>query len=141
MIVYFADRFLNILGKASTGLPKGYRIINDVKTEDVDSGVSTFEFDLKYKEDTLSEARNMVYPGNYVMRSYDDLDEFYTIIDTEADTSNNTIYVYALIRHTRYPTMSKNTQKTVDSKYTLTKSRTLLARFLGTRTPPHLSGC
>ena len=95
MIVYFADRFLNILGKASTGLPKGYRIINDVKTEDVDSGVSTFEFDLKYKEDTLSEARNMVYPGNYVMRSYDDLDEFYTIIDTEADTSNNTIYVYA----------------------------------------------
>ena len=37
----------------------------------------------------------MVYPGNYVMRSYDDLDEFYTIIDTEADTSNNTIYVYA----------------------------------------------
>ena len=75
MIVYFADRFLNILGKASTGLPKGYRIINDVKTEDVDSGVSTFEFDLKYKEDTLSEARNMVYPGNYVMRSYDDLDE------------------------------------------------------------------
>lgn len=95
MIVYFADRYLNILGKASTGLPQGYRIINDVKTEDVDSGVATFEFDLKYNEDTLSEARNMAYPGNYLMRSYDDADEFYTIIDTEEDTSNNTIYVYA----------------------------------------------
>lgn len=95
MIVYFADRYLNILGKASTDLPQGYRIINDVKTEDVDSGVSTFEFDLKYNEDTLSEARNMAYPGNYLMRSYDDADEFYTIIDTEEDTSNNTIYVYA----------------------------------------------
>ena len=95
MIVYFADRYLNILGKASTGLPQGYRIINDVKTEDVDSGVSTFEFDLKYNEDTLSEARNMAYPGNYLMRSYDDADEFYTIIDTEEDTSSNTIYVYA----------------------------------------------
>ena len=95
MIVYFADRYLNILGKASTGLPHGYRIINDVKTEDVDSGVSTFEFDLKYNENTLSEARNMAYPGNYLMRSYDDADEFYTIIDTEEDTSNNTIYVYA----------------------------------------------
>lgn len=95
MIVYFADRYLNILGKASTGLPRGYRIINDVKTEDVDSGVATFEFDLKYNKDTLSEARNMAYPGNYLMRSYDDADEFYTIIDTEEDTSNNTIYVYA----------------------------------------------
>lgn len=95
MIVYFSDRYLNILGKASTGLPQGYRIINDVKTEDVDSGVATFEFDLKYNEDTLSEARNMAYPGNYVMRSYDDADEFYTIIDTEEDTSSNTIYVYA----------------------------------------------
>ena len=95
MIVYFSDRYLNILGKASTGLPQGYRIINDVKTEDVDSGVATFEFDLKYNEDTLSEARNMAYPGNYLMRSYDDTDEFYTIIDTEEDTSSNTIYVYA----------------------------------------------
>lgn len=95
MIVYFSDRYLNILGKASTGLPQGYRIINDVKTEDVDYGVATFEFDLKYNEDTLSEARNMAYPGNYLMRSYDDADEFYTIIDTEEDTSNNTIYVYA----------------------------------------------
>ena len=95
MIVYFADRYLNILGKASTDLPQGYRIINDVKTEDVDSGVATFEFDLKYNEDTLSEARNMAYPGNYLMRSYDDADEFYTIIDTEEDTSNSTIYVYA----------------------------------------------
>ena len=95
MIVYFSDRYLNILGKASTGLPQGYRIINDVKTEDVDSGVATFEFDLKYNEDTLSEARNMAYPGNYLMRSYDDADEFYTIIDTEEDTSSNTIYVYA----------------------------------------------
>lgn len=95
MIVYFSDRYLNILGKASTGLPQGYRIINDVKTEDVDSCVATFEFDLKYNEDTLSEARNMAYPGNYLMRSYDDADEFYTIIDTEEDTSSNTIYVYA----------------------------------------------
>lgn len=95
MIVYFSDRYLNILGKASTGLPQGYRIINDVKTEDVDSGVATFEFDLKYNEDTLSEARNMAHPGNYLMRSYDDADEFYTIIDTEEDTSSNTIYVYA----------------------------------------------
>ena len=95
MIVYFSDRYLNILGKASTGLPQGYRIINDVKTEDVDSGVATFEFDLKYNEGTLSEARNMAYPGNYLMRRYDGAAELYTIIDTVEDTSSNTIYVYA----------------------------------------------
>lgn len=95
MIVYFADRYLNILGKASTGLPQGYRILNDVKAEDIDSGVATFEFDLKYDDNTLSYAREMAYPGNYIMRDYDDSDEFYTIIDTEEDTSSNTIYVYA----------------------------------------------
>ena len=33
MIIYFADRAMNILGSASTGLPKGLIITNDKKTE------------------------------------------------------------------------------------------------------------
>ena len=36
MILYFADRRMNILGQASTGLPKGVTITNDLKTEDID---------------------------------------------------------------------------------------------------------
>ena len=31
MIIYFADRAMNILGSASTGLPKGLMITNDKK--------------------------------------------------------------------------------------------------------------
>lgn len=37
MIIYFADRKLNILGQASTSLPKGFLLYDDVTTEDVDS--------------------------------------------------------------------------------------------------------
>ena len=29
MILYFADRYMNILGLASTDLPSGHRIYND----------------------------------------------------------------------------------------------------------------
>lgn len=95
MIVYFADRYMNILQKASTGLPKGFHIINDVKTEEVDVGVAVFEFDLKYDGEDRLQAREITKPGNYLLRHYDDEDEYYTIIDTEEDTSSNTIYVYA----------------------------------------------
>ena len=95
MIVYFADRYMNILQKASTGLPKGFHIINDVKTEEVDAGVAVFEFDLKYDGEDRLQAREITKPGNYLLRHYDDEDEYYTIIDTEEDTSSNTIYVYA----------------------------------------------
>ena len=35
MIIYFADRAMNILGSASTGLPKGLMITNDKKTEEI----------------------------------------------------------------------------------------------------------
>ena len=39
MIVYFADRHMNVLGQASTILPEGMTITDDLKTEDVETGV------------------------------------------------------------------------------------------------------
>lgn len=36
MILYFTDRSLNVIGKASTSLPGGYGIINDSKVEDIE---------------------------------------------------------------------------------------------------------
>ena len=42
MIIYFADRAMNILGSASTGLPKGLMITNDKKTEEISEGVAIF---------------------------------------------------------------------------------------------------
>ena len=95
MIVYLADRYMNILQKASTGLPEGFRIVDDRKTEEIDTGVAIFEFDLKYDKRSRLEAREITHPGNYLLRNFDGEDECYTIIETEEDTSGNTINVYA----------------------------------------------
>ena len=46
MILYFADRKMNILGQASTSLPEGVIISNDRKTEEVDEGGAILEFSL-----------------------------------------------------------------------------------------------
>ena len=43
MIIYFADRKMNILGLASTNLKKGLTITDDLKIEDVETGVASFE--------------------------------------------------------------------------------------------------
>ena len=48
MIVYFADRHMNVLGQASTILPEGMTITDDLKTEDVETGVSVFECKIPY---------------------------------------------------------------------------------------------
>ncbi len=43
MILYFADRKFNILGQASTQLPDGILIKDDLKSEDVETGVAVFD--------------------------------------------------------------------------------------------------
>lgn len=40
MIIYFADRRMNILGQASTALPEGLCIKNDKKTEEVEGMIN-----------------------------------------------------------------------------------------------------
>lgn len=100
MIVYFADRYLNIIGQASTTLPKGLKIIDDVKTEDVDTGVATFEFTLPYgdKKAERAFANKCTAAGNYILRrsgTSDKVDEFYTIIESEEDTKSHEISIYA----------------------------------------------
>ena len=43
MILYFANREMQILGQASTTLPDGFVILEDTKAEDVETGVASFE--------------------------------------------------------------------------------------------------
>ncbi len=95
MTVYFADRRMNILGMASTGLPRGFIIENDNKKDDVEAGIATLEFYLSYDDSTQLEVEQMTMPGNYLLRSYNESNEFYTIIDSESDTGTNIVYVYA----------------------------------------------
>lgn len=95
MIVYFADRKMNILGQASTTLPKGLMVTDDTKDEDVDSGVAVFECEFGFDADTRAKIEACVEVGNYILRKHDDENEFYTIIDSEVDTKKQTAFIYA----------------------------------------------
>lgn len=93
MIVYFTDREMNIIGQASTGLPKGLMISDDKKTEEIKNGSKTFEFNLNYID--RAEGENITKPGNYLLRASGDEYEFYTIIDAELDLAARCVNVYA----------------------------------------------
>ena len=95
MIIYFADRKLNILGQASTSLPDGIVIKDDLKTADVDSGVASFDCTVTYNSETKNDVKKCAEVGNYILRSHDGENEFYTIIDTEVNTSTQEVYMYA----------------------------------------------
>lgn len=95
MIVYFANRKMEILGQASTNLPSGIVIKEDKKTEEIDVGVDTFECRVAYTSETRSIAEQWTEAGNYVLRDNGDEHEFYTIINTEIDTGERDIYIYA----------------------------------------------
>lgn len=95
MILYFANRKMEILGHASTNLKDGFKASDDLKTEEVETGVAVFECDLFFDDDNRLELESMVEAGNYLLRSHDDENEFYTIIDTEIDTKDRKIYIYA----------------------------------------------
>lgn len=94
MIIYFADRKMNILGYASDRLKKGYIIQDDNKTEDTETGVAIFECTIGYDSTTLQDLDQCMEVGNYILRSNDGEKEFYTIIESERDTKDQTIYIY-----------------------------------------------
>lgn len=91
MILYFADRKMNILGQASTSLPEGVIISNDRKTEEVDEGVAILEFDLEYDPEWRKKAEAWTEAGNYILRKDGDDREFYTIISREKDPVNGSV--------------------------------------------------
>lgn len=95
MILYFADRHMNILGQASTELPEGLYITDDQKTEEVEAGVATLEFTLNYTGDTRKDATQYSAVGNYILRKNGDEQEFYTIITSEENIFKQEIEIYA----------------------------------------------
>ena len=96
MIIYFCDRQLNILGQASTTLPAGNRISQDKLVEDVETGVNSFECFITWDENTRHELESAIVAGNYILKQSDTAyDSLYQIIETEADTKAQEIYLYA----------------------------------------------
>lgn len=95
MIIYFADRKMNILGQASTDLPEGIRLTEDWKTQEVETGVTNFEFRLPYTEETRQDVKRYATVGNYILRQDEEDAEFYTIIEVESDSEKCLVDVYA----------------------------------------------
>lgn len=95
MILYFADRQLNIIGQASTGLPSGLTVIDDLLTEDVETGVATFECKVPYDKKTRAKVEACTEVGNYLLLDDSGESKLFTIIDAEIDTKSQEVYIYA----------------------------------------------
>lgn len=95
MILYFADRHMNVIGQASTELPKGLYISDDLKTEEVEAGIATLEFTLNYTASTRNDAKQYGSVGNYILRKNGDEQEFYTIITSEENIFKQEVEIYA----------------------------------------------
>lgn len=94
MIVYFADRNQNVMGQASTGLPFGLVIVDDTKTEDIETGVASFDLTIKFEPKDRLNLEQMTEAGNYVFRSSGNDAECYTIIDAETDSKAKERHLY-----------------------------------------------
>lgn len=95
MIVYFANRTMDILGLASTELLNGFTISEDLKVEEIETGIDTFEGYISFNKETRAKVEKCVAEGNYILRNSDNKDEFYTIVEVEIDTKKQRVYFYA----------------------------------------------
>lgn len=95
MILYFSDRQLNILGQASTELPHGLTVVDDWKSDEIETGVAIFECVIPFDDETRKLVEACTKPGNYILRSYDGANEFYTITEREIDTKKQEVSLYA----------------------------------------------
>lgn len=97
MILYFADRGFNIIGIAGDKIKRGYNLENDTMEIDVESGVATLSFDIFYNDTSRSFVEKLTSAGNYILYHSDGIneDKTYTIIDTEQNTENRSINIYA----------------------------------------------
>lgn len=94
MVIYFADRQFNILGLASTHLLKGLSVTSDVKTESIETGLKVFECIIEFEPDDRKKAEAYTEPANYLLTLDGDDTEFYTIIDTTINATENAITLY-----------------------------------------------
>ena len=103
MIIYFADRKINILGMASTSLPNGLRIYDDLTVEDVSSGVNTFSCSIDANDQDRQVLEDAVKEGYYILKNSGDAfsdtentyDSLYQIVETEFDNETETMFLYA----------------------------------------------
>lgn len=97
MILYFADRYLNILGIIGDKINRTSEIRNDSFEIDVANGIETLTFDIDYETNERKRIEKLCNVGNYIL-CYLGVEEHYktfTIIDSEENTGENTMHIYA----------------------------------------------
>lgn len=96
MIVYFADRAMNILGLASNTIKNSYLIGSDKCTTEIETGTKTLTLDVYFEPTTRAKVEQLTAVGNYLMRYTGKKDQYelYTIIDSELDVNERRINIY-----------------------------------------------
>ena len=95
MIIYFCDKFLTVQGLAGSDLSEGLTISNDLRTDELETGTTTFECDVHYTEETHQQAKSLASVGNYILsETADGRQSLYAIIETEDSTEDARITVY-----------------------------------------------
>lgn len=97
MIVYFANRRLEVLGMASTNLERSYIIKDDLQTEEVSSGISTLDLTVGWDMNDQKTLQEWMEVGNTVLMPQDegsDEAKLYSIVQETIDTGNKSIEVY-----------------------------------------------
>lgn len=96
MILYFSDRNMNILGTAFSSKRNGNIVYNDKTVEETETGTTVFSCYIAYPEGKRQEVESFVRSGNYLFVADNDEDAmFYTIVTTESNTLDRSIYLYA----------------------------------------------
>lgn len=89
MILYFADKYMNIIGVAGDKLKDGLRIAGDLKTSELAYGSDVFECSVYYRAEEYARVDRLSDAGGYILRANTaegNRFECYTILDTENDT-------------------------------------------------------
>lgn len=96
MILYFFDSFWNILGKASSNLPKGVYFFADIESEDVETGTATFDVTLGFDEEDRMLVKNYGDHATYIVFADEQgQSKLWTIIDDDSDELQMIHHFYA----------------------------------------------
>lgn len=104
MIIHIVGQQMDGLAVASDTLPTGFKITDDDRVEDLETGTSTFNFTVEYdfsadisKPFSRAKAAEVFKVGNHIIKQNNpgtvDGDQVYTIINTEENLKDGTISV------------------------------------------------
>ena len=95
MIVYFADRMLNVIATASTNLPGGLQIQDDKLTRRIEGDADSFDCTISAGDTPLTEIEKTIFPCNNIL--VEDKREIllFSILDTDFASDTREITIYA----------------------------------------------